>query len=510
MALLTAQDLRLTHIGPPLLDGIDLQIHSGDRICLLGRNGAGKSTLMSILAGIRSADAGTVHRDTGVEVAHLPQELPDSEMDKSVYAVVASGLGEQGESLVAYQRQLDLAESQGHPDIRALEAAQQEVERHDGWDADRRIREMLTRLKLDGSAHSRHLSGGVQRRVLLARTLVGTPDILLLDEPTNHLDMQSIQWLEEYILRHVPTLLFVTHDRAFLRRVANGIIELDRGMLTRWQCDYPTYCERKEAALAAEEEQWRRQNQRLAEEEAWLRKGLKARRKRNMGRVRALERLRLECRQRRQREGTARLAIQEARQSGRVVVEAEAVTLGYTDPPVVRDFSLVIQRGDKVGIVGPNGCGKTTLLKGLFGELTPTQGQVRLGTNLEIAYSDQMRDALPPETPARDIVAEGNDFLDVGAKRMHVVSYLRDFLFTPERASDTVQALIRRGAQPAATGDVVCPAGQCPGFRRTDERSRQRDVGSFGIETGGIRGHCFARQPRPAIHRKCGHLHPGV
>ena len=510
MALLTAQNLRLTHIGPPLLDGIDLQIHPGDRICLLGRNGAGKSTLMSILAGIRSADAGTVHRDTGVEVAHLPQELPDSEMDKSVYAVVASGLGEQGESLVAYQRQLDLAELQGHPDIRALEAAQQEVERHDGWDADRRIREMLTRLKLDGSAHSRHLSGGVQRRVLLARTLVGTPDILLLDEPTNHLDMQSIQWLEEYILRHVPTLLFVTHDRAFLRRVANGIIELDRGMLTRWQCDYPTYCERKEAALAAEEEQWRRQNQRLAEEEAWLRKGLKARRKRNMGRVRALERLRLECRQRRQREGTARLAIQEARQSGRVVVEAEAVTLGYTDPPVVRDFSLVIQRGDKVGIVGPNGCGKTTLLKGLFGELTPTQGQVRLGTNLEIAYSDQMRDALPPETPARDIVAEGNDFLDVGAKRMHVVSYLRDFLFTPERASDTVQALIRRGAQPAATGDVVCPAGQCPGFRRTDERSRQRDVGSFGIETGGIRGHCFARQPRPAIHRKCGHLHPGV
>ncbi|MFO7800791.1 MAG: ATP-binding cassette domain-containing protein, partial [Desulfovermiculus sp.] len=319
-------------------------------------------------------------------------------------------------------------------DTQALESAQHEVERHNGWDADRKIQEMLTRLKLDGASSTSKLSGGVLRRALLAKALVGSPDILFLDEPTNHLDMQSIQWLENYLLRHVPTLVFVTHDRAFLRRVANGIVELDRGVLTRWACDYSTYCQRKEAALAAEEDTWRRQNQRLAEEEAWLRKGLKARRKRNMGRVRALEKLRSECRQRRQREGQTRIAIQEARQSGRVVVEAEAISLGYTQLPVIKDFSLLIQRGDKIGLIGPNGCGKTTLLQGLLGDLAPDQGMVRQGTNLHIAYSDQMRQALPPEVPARKIVAGGNDFLDVGDKCQHVVSYLRDFLFTPERA----------------------------------------------------------------------------
>ncbi|MFO7717995.1 MAG: ATP-binding cassette domain-containing protein [Desulfohalobium sp.] len=434
MAVLTAQALWLTHTGPPLLNGVDLQIHRGDRLCLLGRNGAGKSTLMHILAGTARPDSGTVQYDTGVEAAHLPQEIPAAAMDQSVYAVIASGLGLQGESLVAYQRCLEALEREQTADSRALELAQHEVERHNGWDADRRIREMLTRLKLDGTAYVRELSGGVQRRVLLARTLVGSPDILFLDEPTNHLDMQSIQWLEEFIVRQVPALLFVTHDRAFLRRVANGIVELDRGVLTRWQCDYPTYCQRKEDALAAEEQQWRRQNQRLAEEEAWLKKGLKARRRRNMGRVRALERLRRECRERRQREGKARLAIQEARQTGRVVVEAEGLDLGYAQSPVVQNLSLVIQRGDKIGIVGPNGCGKTTLLKGVFGTLAPSRGWVRQGTNLHIAYSDQMREALPPETPARDIPAEGNDFLDVGGKRLHVLSYLRDFLFSPERA----------------------------------------------------------------------------
>ncbi|MDZ7762350.1 MAG: ATP-binding cassette domain-containing protein [Desulfovermiculus sp.] len=433
-ALLTASELSLNYIGPPILDQVDVQIHNGDRLCLVGRNGVGKSTLMHILTGNVTPDSGSVHVAPDVQVAHLAQEIPSAARDVPVYTLVASGLGRQGESLVAYQEQLTALNAGQTRDLQPLEVAQHEVEAHNGWDADRKIQEMLTRLKLDGAASTGSLSGGVLRRAMLARALVGSPDILFLDEPTNHLDMQSIQWLEDYLLRHVPTLVFVSHDRAFLRRVANGIIELDRGILTRWTCDYETYCQRKEAALAAEEEQWRRQDQRLSEEEAWLGKGLKARRKRNMGRVRALEQLRDECRQRRQREGQARLAIQEARKSGRIVVEAEAVSLGYAQAAVISDFSLVIQRGDKIGIVGPNGCGKTTLLRGLFGDLAPKQGTIRQGTNLHIAYSDQMREALPPEIPARKIVAGGNDFLDVNGKRQHVVSYLRDFLFTPERA----------------------------------------------------------------------------
>lgn len=411
-----------------------MHVHHGDKLCLVGRNGVGKSTLMHILSGRLAPDSGTVHWAPDTHVAYLSQEIQEADLESSVYGLVASGLGRQGESLVAYQKQVSALDTGQSRDMRALEAAQQEVERHNGWDADQKIQEMLTRLKLEGTAATKSLSGGVLRRVLLARALVGSPDILFLDEPTNHLDMQSIQWLEDYLLRHVSTLVFVSHDRAFLRRVANGIVELDRGVLTRWACDYDTYCQRKEAALAAEEEQWRRQDQRLAEEEAWVRKGLKARRKRNMGRVRALEKLRRDCRQRRQREGQAQLAIQEARQSGRIVVEADGVTLGYGQSQVIQEFSVIIQRGDKIGIVGPNGCGKTTLLQGLFGDLPAERGTIRQGSNLHIAYSDQMRKSLPPEVPARKIVAEGNDFLDVGGKRQHVVSYLRDFLFTPERA----------------------------------------------------------------------------
>ncbi|MBS3779659.1 MAG: ATP-binding cassette domain-containing protein [Desulfovermiculus sp.] len=434
-ALLTASQLCLNYIGQPILDHVDVTIHSGDRLCLVGRNGVGKSTLIHILQRMQIPDSGTVHLPPDVHTAHLAQEIRKEDMEGTVYALVASGLGLQGESLTAYQQQmaaLDRGQSRGY---QALEAAQQEVERHNGWGADQKIQEMLTRLKLDGTALTSGLSSGVLRRVLLAKALVGNPDILFLDEPTNHLDMQSIQWLEDYLLRHVPTLVFVSHDRAFVRRLANGILELDRGTLARWACDYDTYAQRKDAALASEQQEWRRQDQRLAEEETWLRKGLKARRKRNMGRVRALEQLRRECRQRRQREGQAQMAIQEARRSGRVVVEAENISLGHDQQAsLVSDFSLVIQRGDKVGIVGPNGCGKTTLLQGLLGQLAPQKGAVRLGTNLHIAYSDQMRETLPPEIPARKIVAGGNDFLDAGGSRQHVVSYLRDFLFTPERA----------------------------------------------------------------------------
>ena len=346
-----------------------MHVHHGDKLCLVGRNGVGKSTLMHILSGRLAPDSGTVHWAPDAHVAYLSQEIQEADLESSVYGLVASGLGRQGESLVAYQKQVSALDTGQSRDMRALEAAQQEVERHNGWDADQKIQEMLTRLKLEGTAATKSLSGGVLRRVLLAKALVGSPDILFLDEPTNHLDMQSIQWLEGYLLRHVPTLVFVSHDRAFLRRVANGIVELDRGVLTRWACDYDTYCQRKEAALAAEEEQWRRQDQRLAEEEAWLRKGLKARRKRNMGRVRALEKLRRDCRQRRQREGQAQLAIQEARQSGRIVVEADGVTLGYGQSQV-----------PEKSIPSVNGCGKGVDQQSCHGQACHDQS--RLGKDL--------------------------------------------------------------------------------------------------------------------------------
>lgn len=431
--LLNANDLNLKHLGPALLEDVSLQIHEGDHICLLGRNGVGKSTLMAVLTGQQKADKGSIQLRQKASVAFLPQEIPASVLHSRVYDIVAKGLGRQGESLVRYQHLLNCPGS-ATQNLKILEEAQQEVEHCSGWDADRSIREMLSRLKLDPNSYMQNLSGGMQRSVLLAKSLVSSPDILFLDEPTNHLDLQSIQWLEQYIQRHVPTLVFVSHDRAFMRSIANRIFDLDRGKLTSWQCDYDTYLERKEAFLDAEAERWRKQDERLAKEEAWLRKGLKARRKRNMGRVRNLESLRAEHRKRRERTGNARMLLQEARKSGKLVLEAEDLSLAFAGQSIIQDFSTIVQRGDKVGIVGPNGCGKSTLLNLLLGNLEPDKGHVRQGSQLETAYSDQMRRVLNDDLSARENIAGGNDFLDVGQKRYHVLNYLQDFLFTPERA----------------------------------------------------------------------------
>ncbi len=430
MALISASNLSLSFSGPLVLDNISLQIHAGERICLLGRNGEGKSTLMRILAGALSPDSGSVSVDRGMCVASLPQEVP-ANLSGTVYDVVAAGAGEAGLCLASLRKE-------GRPGV-AVDAdmvarAHRMLDEQSGWSLTRKIDTVVTHLGLEPDAPFTSLSGGVKRKTLLARALAGDPDILFLDEPTNHLDVEAVVWLEEFLVKQARTLFFVTHDRMFLRHVANRILELDRGQLVDWACDYDTFLQRKEDVLATEDALWRRFDQKLKEEEIWIRKGIKARRTRNEGRVRALKAMREERRQRRERTGSVSMQVQEARKSGGLVLEVQRVTHGFGSDPVISDFSANIMRGDKVGIVGPNGAGKTTLLKLLLGELEPQEGRVRQGTNLEVAYSDQMRSVLDGAKTARDIVGDGSDYIDVNGNRRHIIGYLKDFLFTPDRA----------------------------------------------------------------------------
>jgi len=435
MALISASNLTLSFSGPPLLDDISLQIHPGERICLLGRNGEGKSTLMRVLAGELSPDAGEVGWSKGLTMASLPQEVP-ADLTGSIYDVVASGAGEAGRCLAALRH-----EGEAGADHALLERAHRLLDEQAGWSLTRRIDTVLTHLGLAPDAPFASLSGGGKRKTLLGRALAAEPDILFLDEPTNHLDIEAIGWLEEFLVKEPRTLFFVTHDRMFLRHVANRILELDRGQLVDWACDYDTFLQRKADVLATEETLWRKFDQKLKEEEIWIRKGIKARRTRNEGRVRALKAMRLERRQRRERTGNVAMQIQEANTSGKLVLEVKGISYGWGDAPVIRDFSANIMRGDKVGIVGPNGAGKTTLLGLLLGELTPQSGEVRQGTNLEVAYSDQMRSILDETKTARDIVGDGSDYVDVNGNRRHVIGYLKDFLFTPDRAQTPVSVL---------------------------------------------------------------------
>jgi ATP-binding cassette subfamily F protein uup len=405
MALISLRNLQLAFGAAPLLDDATLQIDKGERICLLGRNGTGKSTLLKLIAGELPPDGGTIQRQQGLRVATLPQEVP-RDLQGTVYDCIAAGF-DQGES----------------------------------WDRQQQIELAVSTLRLNADAPVASLSGGVMRRVLLARALARQPDILLLHEPTNHLDIDSIRWLEEFLLREKLTLVFVTHDRAFLRRLATRIIELDRGKLYDFSCDYDTFLERKEEVLHAESEQWRRFDKKLAEEEVWIRKGIKARRTRNEGRVRALKKMREEHRQRRARTGTAKLQLNEAEKSGRLVAEVEQIRFGYAGQSLIRDFSTTILRGDRVGIIGPNGVGKTTLLKLLLGKLQPDQGTVKLGTNLEILYFDQLRDQLDPDKTVQQNLAGDQDTVLVGGQSRHVIGYLQDFLFSPDRCRTPVRIL---------------------------------------------------------------------
>ena len=416
MPLITLRDVRVRFRGPPLLDGVSCHVEAGQRIGLLGRNGAGKTTLMRLVAGDLTPDGGEVLLAPGTRVAMLRQDVPQ-DVAGTIADVVATGLD--GEAL----------------------AAAVDDEHDAAWRREHAVARILSRMDLAADAAFAPLSSGMKRRVLLARALVAEPDVLLLDEPTNHLDLDAIEWLETFLGRWGGTLLFVTHDRAFLRRMATRILEIDRGRLFDWSCDYDTFLARKEDALAAEEKQAALFDKRLAEEEVWIRTGIKARRTRNEGRVRRLESMRRERADRRDRQGRAAVRIQEAERSGALVAELDGVSFARDARPIIADLSVTVMRGDRIGIVGPNGAGKTTLLRLLLGTLEPTSGSVRRGTNLQVAFFDQLREQLDDEKSVADNVSEGSETVRIDGTPRHVLGYLKDFLFDAERARLPVKFL---------------------------------------------------------------------
>ena len=408
MALISLQEVSLGFGGPLLLENINLQIERGEWVGLLGRNGAGKSTLLKLVNGDLLPDRGIVSRQQNLRLAYLPQEVPQG-LAGTVAQIVAGGLAAAG------------------------------VDDH--WQGQLQVEQVISRLSLDSKAEFDVLSAGLKRRVLLGRGLVTNPDLLLLDEPTNHLDIDTITWLEDFLVRWAGTLLFVTHDRAFLQRLTTRIVELDRGRLFDWNTNYATFVQRKEAMLSTELEENTNFDKKLAQEEQWIRKGIEARRTRNEGRVRALKRLREIRRQRREQPGKVRMQIQAERRSGRLVIEAEEISFAYAGRPVVDNFSITIQRGDKVGIIGPNGSGKTTLLRLLIGELAPQAGEVHHGTNLEVSYLDQLRAQLDENQSVLDNVGQGRDTLSINGKSRNLVGYLEDFLFSSDRVRAPISAL---------------------------------------------------------------------
>jgi len=441
VSLVALRDIRIAFGGPPVLDGATLQIEEGDRICLLGRNGTGKSTLLKLLAGELTPDGGEIMRRQGLRISLVSQESP-TDLTGPVFDVVAGGMGDAAKLLAEYHHVgIRLASAGGDDLLKRLEEIHKTLEETGGWHMHQEVERVLGRLSLDPDAEFSTLSGGTKRRALLARALVAAPDILLLDEPTNHLDIDTIVWLEDFLLREVQTFLFVTHDRTFARRMANRVAELDRGTLYAFSCGYDSFVERREELLEAEISRRAQFDKKLAQEEAWLRQGIKARRTRNEGRVRALKKMREERRQRRERVGAARMQLQEAERSGRLVAEAENVSFAYNGTPVIRDFSTIILRGDRVGIIGPNGSGKSTLLRLLLGELQPQSGEIRLGSRREVLYFDQMREQLDPYRTVQENVGEGNDTLIINGRPRHVIGYLQDFLFSPERARSPVRIL---------------------------------------------------------------------
>jgi ABC transport system ATP-binding/permease protein len=441
MALLGMQEVSIAFGGPPVLDQARFAIERGERVCLLGRNGAGKSTVMKLLDGVLTPDTGEIVRQTGVTVTRLEQEVPD-EVAGTTFDVVAAGLGPAGQLLARYHRASHrVATDHGDRALRELDRLHHELDSAHAWEMQSGVDTVLQHLALDPDTDFAALSGGQKRQVLLARALVRQPDVLLLDEPTNHLDVEAIEWMERFLIDRGTTLLFVTHDRAFLRRVATRIVELDRGRLVDWGGDYDSYLRRKDDALASEAKEWAEFDRKLAKEEVWIRTGIQARRTRNEGRVRSLEALRVERSARRDRIGVAKLQAQEAERSGKLVVEARHLSFSRGDRPIVRDLSTTITRGERIGLIGPNGSGKTTLLRLLLGELPPDSGTLRLGTGLEVAYFDQLREQLDPERSVFDSVADGADFVEVGGARKHVLGYLQDFLFPADRARTPVRAL---------------------------------------------------------------------
>jgi ATP-binding cassette subfamily F protein uup len=441
MGLIWVNDVSVSFGGPQLLDGATLQIEVGEKIGLLGRNGSGKSTLMKLLTGEITPDTGMIVHSGNVRIAMLPQDVPD-DLPGSVYDVTASGSPDHVELLSEYHG-LAFKISRGGDDslIRKLEEVQHRIESCGAWHYHQRVETILAKTELDGNAKFQILSAGLKRRVFLARALVNEPDLLLLDEPTNHLDINTILWLEDFLLNYKKTLMFVTHDRAFLQRLATRIVEIDRGRLISFACNYRYYLERRQTLLESEEKERHEFDRKLAKEETWIRQGVRARRTRNEGRVRALMEMRQERARRQEQAGVARLVIQEAERSGRMVVDAENIDFAWNDKIIVKDFSTTIIRGDKVGIIGPNGCGKTTLLKILLGQLAPQQGKVRRGAGIRIAYFDQLRALLDEEKTLRENVADGNDTVTLAGGSRHVMGYLQDFLFSPGQIMAPVSSL---------------------------------------------------------------------
>ena len=410
-ALLNLLDVSLAFGGPAILDHINFQIEPGERVCLVGRNGAGKSTLMKVIMGEMKPDTGDISRPAGALYARLTQEVP-TEVAGNVHDIVASGLRNNDDH------------------------------HEEEWERDVRVEDLVTHLGLAPTQEFSALSGGLKRRVLLARALAGQPDLLLLDEPTNHLDLESILWLEEFLLEQKPTLFFVTHDRAFLRKIATRIVELDRGRLAGWACDYDTYLVRKQEVLEAEEKQRAAFDKKLAQEEEWIRRGVKAQRSRATARINALKAMRAEAKARRERVGSANLKLAEAERSGQKVIEAENVTYTWEGgKTVLRDFNITINRGEKIGILGPNGAGKTTLIKLLLGQLQPTSGAIKHGTNLEVVYFDQLRGQIDDNKTVADNIANGNPTVTIEGRTRNVISYLQDFLFEPTRARTPARVL---------------------------------------------------------------------
>ncbi|MGP9645203.1 MULTISPECIES: ATP-binding cassette domain-containing protein [unclassified Halomonas] len=436
MTLLRLEQLQLAYGTQVLLNRADLTVEKGERLALVGRNGTGKSTLLKLVAGDIQADDGSVWRAPGLKIGVLAQELPESS-GMTIFDMVAQGLPEAGELLSEYQHLINDPD----PDMNRMATLQTRIEAIDGWSFHQRIDVVLTRLGLPPETEMSSLSGGWRRRVALARALVSEPDLLLLDEPTNHLDLDTIAWLEEQLLAFNGAVLLITHDRAFLSRLATNILELDRGKLGRYPGKYEEFQARKQHELEVEARENAEFDKKLAQEETWIRQGVKARRTRNEGRVRALEAMRDERSQRRERQGTANLTVDSGERTGKRVVELKGVTQRFGNDVILRNVNLEVVRGDRIGFLGRNGAGKTTLLKILLGELAPTEGSVQLGTNLKVAYFDQLRAGLELEKTVYDNVAQGSDRVSVGGKDRHVMSYLQDFLFTPDRVRQPVKAL---------------------------------------------------------------------
>ena len=441
MALVSMQNVSLSFTGTKILENLNVQIEKGQRICLLGRNGVGKTTLMRTLAGELKPDSGSVQVGQGVKVAYFSQTIPQN-LSKKAYQIISEGLGDKGKLANRYHDAEKALEKEYSSTVSdELDKCRALLDKNDAWSCIDQIGKIISKMGIDGDWDYDSLSGGQKRRVILASALVCDPDVILLDEPTNHLDIETIAWLEDFLLRLSTTMVFVTHDRMLLKRLATRIIELDRGKLYDWDCDYDTFLRRKAEVLAAEEKDWERFDKKLAQEEVWIRRGIEARRTRNEGRVRALKKMREERKQRRERIGIAKMKLTKSEDSGYEVIEAENLTFSYGEKQIIKDFSIRIVRGDKIGIVGPNGCGKTTLVKLLLGELKPGCGTVELGTNLQIMYFDQLRAQLDENKTVWENVSPDSDQVVLNGKPQHIVGYLQNFLFSPERAKTRVSVL---------------------------------------------------------------------